>query len=309
MKNNQLPIGIFDSGVGGLTVARAVRDLLPGESISYLGDSARAPYGSRAISEVREFSLEMLDVLVARGVKMLVIACNTSSAAVLRDAYERYNVPIVEVILPTVRAALAITKTGRIGLLATRATVKSNIYRDFCEIDRGARIFAEPAPKFVELVEAGITAGSEVAHYAQKYCAPLLEADVDTVILGCTHYPFLRGALKRVVGDAVNLVSSDIETANEVYRVLSEAELLRAPGELGAVRATVLADVPGPAGVSSPASALSKLGETELPSALATAGAQPDPPVFECFTTGHNVADFKRLAQQMLGLQVTVTSI
>ncbi|RRD60504.1 glutamate racemase [Leucobacter sp. OH1287] len=222
-----LPIGVFDSGVGGLTVARAIRDLLPHESIIYAADTARNPYGPRPIEEVRKFSLEILDALVARGVKMLVIACNTASAAVLRDAYERYTVPVVEVIAPTVRNAIALSRNGRIGLIGTATTVRSRAYNDFFAINPEVKLFTRATPRFVELVEAGITAGAEVEEVAADYLQPLLSNDIDTLVLGCTHYPFLRGALRQVAGPNVALVSSDTETANEVYRVLRDKQLLR----------------------------------------------------------------------------------
>lgn len=223
----EAPIGVFDSGVGGLTVARAIRDQLPGESMIYVGDTARTPYGPRPIAEVRSFALEILDDLVAQGVKMLVIACNTASAAVLRDARERYEVPVVEVIGPTVRSAAAITRNGRVGLIGTRGTIQSRVYDDLFAMRPEIRLTSAACPRFVELVEAGRTSGPEVLATAEEYLAPLVAQEIDTLVLGCTHYPFLRGALGQVVGPDVALVSSDIETANEVYRVLTEQNLLR----------------------------------------------------------------------------------
>ena len=221
---------MFDSGVGGLTVARAIRDQLPGESMIYVGDTARTPYGPRPIADVRRFALEILDDLVAQGVKMLVIACNTASAAVLRDARERYEVPVVEVIGPTVRSAAAITRNGRVGLIGTEGTIQSRAYDDLFSMRPEITLTSAACPRFVELVEAGRTSGPEVLATAQQYLAPLVARDIDTLVLGCTHYPFLRGALGQVVGPDVALVSSDIETANEVYRVLTERELLRPAG-------------------------------------------------------------------------------
>ncbi len=223
------PIGVFDSGVGGLTVARAIRDQLPHESMIYVGDTLRTPYGPRPIAEVRRFALEILDGLVAQGVKMLVIACNTASAAVLRDARERYDVPVVEVIGPTVRSAAAITRNGRVGLIGTQGTIQSRAYDDLFSMRPEIALTAAACPRFVELVEAGLTSGPEVHAIAEQYLAPLVAQRIDTLVLGCTHYPFLRGALARVVGPDVALVSSDIETANEVFRVLTEQELLRPP--------------------------------------------------------------------------------
>lgn len=223
------PIGVFDSGVGGLTVARAIRDQLPNESMIYVGDTARAPYGPRPIAEVREFALEVLDGLVDQGVKMLVIACNTASAAMLRDAHERYRVPVVEVIGPTVRSAMSITRNKRVGLIGTEGTIQSRVYDDLFSMRPEIQLTSQACPRFVELVEAGQTSGPEVLATAQEYLAPLVAHDIDTLVLGCTHYPFLRGAIKQVVGGDVALVSSDIETAAEVYRVLTQHDLLRSP--------------------------------------------------------------------------------
>ena len=225
--SSDAPIGVFDSGVGGLTVARAIRDQLPGESLIYVGDTARTPYGPRPIAEVRRFALEILDDLVAQGVKMLVIACNTASAAVLRDAYERYKIPVVEVIAPTVRSAAAITRNGRVGLIGTQGTIQSRVYDDLFHLRPEISLTTQACPRFVELVEAGDTSGPEVLRIAHEYLAPLVADGIDTLVLGCTHYPFLRGAIRQVVGPDVALVSSDIETANRVYELLTEAQLLR----------------------------------------------------------------------------------
>ena len=224
------PIGVFDSGVGGLTVARAIRDQLPGESMIYVGDTARTPYGPRPIAEVRRFALEVLDGLVEQGVKVLVIACNTASAAVLRDARERYDVPVVEVIGPTVRSAAAITRNGRVGLIGTQGTIQSRAYDDLFAMRPEIALTSAACPRFVELVEAGETSGATVHAVAEGYLAPLVAQGIDTLVLGCTHYPFLRGAIRQVVGPDVALVSSDIETANEVFQVLTDRGLLRPQG-------------------------------------------------------------------------------
>lgn len=226
---NDRPIGVFDSGVGGLTVARAIRDMLPNESMVYVGDTAHTPYGPRPIAEVRRFALEILDDLVEQGVKMLVIACNTASAAMLRDAHERYDVPVVEVIGPTVRSAISITRNRRVGLIGTEGTIQSRVYDDLFSMRPDIELSSQACPRFVELVEAGRTSGPEVLDVAKEYLAPLVQRDIDTLVLGCTHYPFLRGAIGQVVGRGVALVSSDVETAGEVYRVLTERGLLRDP--------------------------------------------------------------------------------
>jgi glutamate racemase len=214
------PIGVFDSGVGGLSVARSIRDQLPRESITYIGDTARSPYGPRPLAEVREFALDALDTLVGQGVKMLVIACNTASAAMLRDARERYSVPVVEVIQPAVRAAVSSTRNHRVGVIGTEGTIRSRAYNDAFAAAPHLELFTRSCPRFVEFVEAGDTTSSELFAVAEEYLAPLREHDVDTLVLGCTHYPFLKGAISYVMGDGVRLVSSDTETANDVYREL-----------------------------------------------------------------------------------------
>ncbi|MCC3277601.1 glutamate racemase [Arthrobacter sp. zg-Y40] len=218
------PIGIFDSGVGGLTVARAVLDQLPNEAIMYVGDTAKGPYGPLPIAEVRANALGVMDELVDSGVKLLVIACNTASAAVLRDARERYTrrygIPVIEVIQPAVRRAVAATRTGRIGVIGTAATVGSRAYDDTFAAAPHLTVSSVACPAFVEFVEAGITSGPDVLATAEEYLAPLRAKDVDTLVLGCTHYPLLTGVISYVMGDGVSLVSSAEETAKDVYRAL-----------------------------------------------------------------------------------------
>jgi len=228
------PIGIFDSGFGGLTVARAVIDQLPHESVLYLGDTARQPYGMKPLGEVREYALECLDHLVDQGVKTLVIACNSASAAVLRDARERYDVPVVEVILPATRRAVAATRSGRIGVICTRATAESQAYDDaFAAAPPTTSLVTRACPRFVEFVEAGETSGPDLIAAAHEYLDPLLEQQIDTLILGCTHYPLLTGVISYVLGDDVTLVSSAEETAKDVYRVLVARGLDRGTDALG----------------------------------------------------------------------------
>jgi glutamate racemase len=223
------PIGIFDSGVGGLTVARAILDQLPNESILYIGDTARGPYGPRPLAEVRDFSLETLDFLVEQGVKALVIACNTASAAMLRDARERYSVPVIEVIQPAVRRAVAATRTGKVGVIGTRATIDSQAYLDAFAAAPQLQITSTACPRFVEFVERGETSGEAITQVAREYLAPMIAADIDTLVLGCTHYPLLTGVISYVMGNGVSLVSSAEETAKDLYRVLVEGSLLRDP--------------------------------------------------------------------------------
>lgn len=231
---SEKPIGIFDSGVGGLTVARAVIDQLPHESILYIGDTANSPYGPQPLAEVRAHALRVMDDLVAAGVKMLVIACNSASSAVLRDARERYTVargvPVVEVILPAVRRAVAATRSGRVGVIGTRATITSRAYDDAFAAAPHLHLTTTACPRFVEFVERGETSGEELIDLARSYLAPVLAADVDTLVLGCTHYPLLTGVISYVAGDGVTLVSSAEETAKDVYRTLVAHHLQAAPG-------------------------------------------------------------------------------
>jgi glutamate racemase len=225
------PIGIFDSGFGGLTVARSVIDQLPHESILYVGDTARQPYGPKPIGEVREYALECLDHLVAQDVKALVIACNSASAAMLRDARERYDVPVVEVIYPATRRAVAATRNGRIGVICTRATADSMAYDDAFAAAPQVTLTTRACPKFVDFVERGVTGGEELIAAAHEYLDPLRDAGVDTLILGCTHYPLLTGVISWVMGDGVTLVSSAEECAKDVYKLLLDHDLLRPSGE------------------------------------------------------------------------------
>ena len=227
------PIGIFDSSVGGLTVARAVLDQLPNEAVIYLGDTARAPYGPRPIAEVRRYSLECLDRLVDRGVKALVIACNSASAAVLHDARERYAVPVVEVIRPAVRRAVAATRNNKVGVISTQATHQSQAYVDSFAAAPQITVMSRPCPRFVEFVESGVTSGDELLAVAHSYLDPVAAHGVDTLVLGCTHYPLLTGVISYVMGQDVTLVSSAEETAKDVFRVLADAGTLR-PDDLPA---------------------------------------------------------------------------
>lgn len=225
------PIGIFDSGFGGLTVARSVIDQLPHESIRYVGDTARQPYGPKPIGEVREYALECLDHLYAEGVKALVIACNSASAAMLRDARERYDVPVVEVIYPATRRAVAASRTGRIGVICTRATADSQAYDDAFAAAPHVELTTQACPRFVDFVEDGITSGEDLLEVAHAYLDPLTAAGVDTLILGCTHYPLLTGVISYVMGDNVTLVSSAEECAKEVYKRLVGTGLARPAGD------------------------------------------------------------------------------
>jgi glutamate racemase len=179
---------------------------------------------------VREYALECLDHLVDQGVKALVIACNSASAAMLRDARERYDVPVVEVILPATRRAVAASRTGRIGVICTRATAESMAYDDAFAAAPHVELTTQACPRFVEFVEAGVTGGEELLAAAHDYLDPLTTAGIDTLILGCTHYPLLTGVISYVMGDNVTLVSSAEESAKEVYRMLAATGLMRESG-------------------------------------------------------------------------------
>ncbi len=223
------PIGVFDSGVGGLTVARALLDQLPAEPLLYVGDTRNGPYGPLPLAEVRRHALAVCDRLVEDGVKLLVIACNSASSACLRDARERYDVPVVEVIGPAVRRAVSATRSGRVGVIGTTATITSGAYVDAFGAAPHICLTSADCPRFVDFVERGVTTGRQLLQLATHYLAPVVEADVDTLVLGCTHYPLLTGMISLVVGDAVTLVSSAEETAKDVYRVLETQGLGRDP--------------------------------------------------------------------------------
>ncbi|MDO5746093.1 MAG: glutamate racemase [Actinomycetaceae bacterium] len=224
------PIGIFDSGLGGLTVARAVMDVLPQENLLYVGDTLNTPYGNKPLSQVRQYALRIMDSLVERGVKMLVIACNTASAAVLPDARERYSealdIPVVEVIRPAATHAIEVSRSGKIGVIGTQATIMSEVYQDALAVMPGVEVSAAACPQFVDFVESGQTTGPLVREACAKYLQPLKQAQVDTVVLGCTHYPLLAGAISYEMGPQVALVSSADPTAHLVYRHLVRRELL-----------------------------------------------------------------------------------
>ncbi|PKQ28936.1 MAG: glutamate racemase [Candidatus Anoxymicrobium japonicum] len=215
------PIGIFDSGVGGLTVARSVIDRLPGERIVYLGDDARGPYGPRDIGEVREFAHQIIEYLIGFGVKLVVIACNSATAAALAEAQRDYDIPIVGVIAPGVRAALRHSKRLHIGVIGTRVTIDSGSYeRAIVKIDPRARVFGQACPEFVEFVERGEVTGDHVMEIALGYIEPMLESGIDTLIMGCTHYPLLAPLLREVVGSGVDLINSADATAADIEEIL-----------------------------------------------------------------------------------------
>jgi glutamate racemase len=221
-------LGIFDSGVGGLTVARAVIDLLPAEPIVYFGDTARYPYGDRPVEQIRSFAREIVSYLLDRDVKMLVVGCNSIEVAAIEELTSRARVPVVGVIDAGVRAALRATRNGRIGVIGTTATIESGAYGRAVGRERAdVELSSEACPLFVPHVERGDTTSEELLAAARGYLEPLREAGVDTLILGCTHYPLLSGLLQVVMGPDVVLISSAEEVAKDVYAALVDADLLR----------------------------------------------------------------------------------
>jgi glutamate racemase len=231
------PIGVFDSGVGGLTVLREILRRLPFESTVYLGDNARAPYGIRSDDEVRRFSIQALDALVLRDVKALVVACNTSTSVALTDFRRRYNLPVLGVVRPGAAAAALATRTRRVGVIATPATVRSRAYFNAIKDENPAiEVYEHATPSLVPLIEAGRLSGPEVEEAVRQAVAPLLgernedgefifplppSARIDTLLLGCTHYPLLQGVLRGSVGDGVAIVDSATATASSLAELLS----------------------------------------------------------------------------------------
>jgi glutamate racemase len=217
------PIGMFDSGFGGLSVARAVIDLLPGEDLVYFGDTARYPYGPRAIEEVAGFAHEIADHLVsAYGIGLLVVACNTASAAALDSLQSALDIPVIGVLKPGLKAALDVSRSGSVGVIGTVATVSSGAYQQEADLVGANSLVCAACPGFVEFVERGNTDSDQVHVLAERLLAPVIDAGVDTLLLGCTHYPYLARTIGEVMGRAVVLVSSADETAFEVYRVLGD---------------------------------------------------------------------------------------
>ena len=224
---NKAPLGVFDSGIGGLTVARALFERLPNESIIYFGDTARVPYGPKSPDTVRRYSAEILAYLLKRGVKAVVIACNTSTAHALGYLKERSSVPVVGVIEPGARAAVAATKTGTIGVIGTAGTIASGAYeRAITALRPDVRVHSRPCPLFVPLVEEGWFDHPAAELIAREYLEPLKRAQVDVLVLGCTHYPLLKKLLSRVMGPDVKLVDSAEETAKVVSDELERQGLL-----------------------------------------------------------------------------------
>ncbi len=238
-------IGIFDSGVGGLTVHRRVADLLLDESIVYLGDTARVPYGTRSAQTVLRYARACTNLLLERGIKLLVVACNTASAYALDALSKEVDIPVIGVIEPGARRAVELTRNGRIGVIGTPATIASGQYQE--KIQRyspEARVFCQACPLFVPLAEEGWTDGPVPGQVAERYLSVLVDQGIDTLILGCTHYPLLKGVIAQAVGDRVTLVDSAEATSAEVARALQQLQLRRPPDGPPPFRQFIVTDAP-----------------------------------------------------------------
>lgn len=233
MKDNKnLPIGVFDSGVGGLTVAKEIMKRLPKEKIIYFGDTARVPYGNKSRETVTAYSRQIVNFLLGKGVKAIVVACNTASAFALETIRDELPVPVVGVVKPGARTAAGTTENGRIGVIGTEGTINSGLYVEYLkEIRPDLNVFGKACPLFVPLVEEGWTDDSVTEEVARRYLSELLDKDIDTLVLGCTHYPLLKGTIGKVVGESVKLVNPAYETAMELARILEDKELLNSSDE------------------------------------------------------------------------------
>jgi len=231
---NARPIGVFDSGIGGLTVVSALRRLLPNESIYYLGDTARVPYGGKSPSTVQRYSLEIAALLLGENAKTLIVACNTASALALSTLRERVPVTVTGVIEPGAQAANAATRNGHIGVIGTRATIKSGAYeRALLGLNPDLRVTARACPLLVPLIEEGWLQSEVTDKVLMQYLQPLLDDGVDTLVLGCTHYPLLRPAISRLLGDAVTLVDSAENCAKALRDLLEQEQLAAGSDETG----------------------------------------------------------------------------
>ena len=220
------PIGVFDSGVGGLTVVREIIRQIPNEKIIYFGDTARVPYGNKSRETVIRFSQQIMRFLNTFDVKTIVVACNTASAYALDTLERDSNIPVIGVVKPGARLAAQVTKNGRIGVIATEATIGSRIYSQYIqELNQEVTIYGKACPLFVPLVEEGLLEDPVTDEIARRYLTELIDIDIDTLILGCTHYPLLRSTVRRVIGEEVNLVNPAYETAISLRELLQEKEI------------------------------------------------------------------------------------
>lgn len=228
------PIGVFDSGVGGLTVAAALRELLPSENIFYIGDTARVPYGGKSQQTIERYSVEITGLLLAEQAKMIVVACNSASALAIPRLEAILKVPVLGVIVPGAKAAISATRTGRIGVIGTRATINSGAYeRALHAIDPGVQVTSHPCPMLVPLIEEGWLEDPVTDSVIRRYLAKLTEEEIDTLVLGCTHYPLVADAIKKFVGNKIRLVDSAQNCAIAVKELLKKEKLAAPASNVG----------------------------------------------------------------------------
>jgi len=238
--SNRRPIGVFDSGIGGLTVVKALRDRLPNETIVYLGDTARVPYGPKSPETVQRYALELAHMLMQKNAKALVVACNTVSSVALPLLTRKFYVPVVGVIEPGARAALQATRNQHVGVIGTRATIRSGAYeKALCAIDNNVRVSSRACPLLVPLIEEGLFDDDVTDRIIVRYLEPLLSDGIDTLVLGCTHYPLLRAALARVLGREIALVDSAQNCATAVQETLDRESLCSPATERGQLHVTL----------------------------------------------------------------------
>jgi glutamate racemase len=231
MTTKERPIGVFDSGIGGLTVAKAILELMPNESIVYFGDTARVPYGTKSKETVTRFALQTVNFLNQQNVKFIVIACNTVSAASLPEITAASRVPVQEVITPGARAAIAATRNGMVGVIGTERTIESGAYEKAIHgINPSIQITSRPCPLFVPLAEEGLLTHPATLMIAEEYLSPLRCSKIDTLVLACTHYPLLKATLKKAMGNGITLVDSATETAKAVHQTLKDNGLSASHG-------------------------------------------------------------------------------
>jgi len=228
------PIGVFDSGIGGLTVVKALRDLLPNESIVYLGDTARVPYGPKSAETVQRYAIELAELLTRRNAKVLVVACNTVSSVALPMLMTKFSMPVIGVIEPGARAALQASRNRHIGVIGTRATIRSGAYEKALRAtDNNVRVSSRACPLLVPLIEEGLLEDDVTDQLILRYLQPLVADDIDTLVLGCTHYPLLTNAITRVLGLQITLVDSAQNCARAVEEMLNQQSLRAAPQNRG----------------------------------------------------------------------------
>jgi glutamate racemase len=244
MKNNVAPIGVFDSGIGGLTVVKHLIDALPNENIVYFGDTARVPYGSKSNDTVIEYSIQNAAFLMEFGVKAIVVACNTASSVAMQSLRDKFNVPVIGMIEPGTKYGLGYTSTNKIGVIGTRSTIGNNAYsKKINEINPEVEVFEKACPLFVPFAEEGWIDHPATKAVAEEYLGPLKNTGIDTLILGCTHYPILRNVIQTVMGPQIKLVDSGIAASYSVVQELTEKELLNPSNSPGS-QLYFVSDVP-----------------------------------------------------------------